>query len=471
MKGKLDILKGNFYKLETAFKIIYIVHLILAFNALVNRTFFIQVTSALTLICGAIVMLTKLITFPQYLRRKNFILLNLFLLSYILSSLVNCEFGIWDNFKGFIWLLLQIWILYFINKDIDIKKECFLIGVVYIIAVSLQNLISLVMFFLGVSYRSHLSDGSIHMFGFFWGRLWGIYDDPNHGAVISAIAVLLAVWLLSMSKRKMAKAFLAVSIIIQIAYIILSDSRTGFLCLLFSSVLLWMIKSFYSYSKLDWKKVIKTIIISILTIAVILVLRDPVQNGFGAVRNVTVSMSSQDTEQEVKTEVGREEIITDSSNTDSSNANADPSNRRFDIWRSSVEIFMDSPLVGVGWGTINPYAHKYLPDTYIVNNDLTEFKAMHNVVFDVLAGQGLVGICIFIGIIINTVVFIFKRFQYIQKSERFFMSTLFSILVMLAMASLLISFIFYVNSPQSFIFWMVFGYFVSILENTEKTRE
>ena len=463
MKGKLDIFKENFYKLETAFKIIYIVHLILAFNALVNRTFFIQVTSALTLICGAIVMLTKLITFPQYLRRKNFILLNLFLLSYILSSLVNYEFGIWDNFKGFIWLLLQIWILYFINKDTDIKKECFLISVVYIIVVSLQNLISLVMFFFGVSYRSHLSDGSIHMFGFFWGRLWGVYDDPNHGAVISAIAVLLAVWLLSMSKRKMLKAFLTLSFIIQTAFIILSDSRTGFLCLLFGSVLLWMIKSFYSYSKLDWKKVIKTILMSIMTIVVILALRGPVQNGFGVVRNVTDRMLSQDTEQEVETEVGREGNSADLSN-------SDPSNRRFDIWKSSVEIFLDSPLVGAGGGTINSYAHKYLSDTYIVNNDLTEFRAMHNVFFDVLAGQGLVGICILIGIIINTVVFIFKRFQYIQKSERFFLSTLFSILVMLAMASLLISFIIYVNSPQSFIFWMTFGYFVSILKRTEEIK-
>ena len=285
-------------------------------------------------------------------------------------------------------------------------------------------------------------------------------DFPNHGAVISAIAVLLATWLLSVNKQKKARFFLVASIVIQIAYIILSDSRTGFLCVMLGAALLWVIKKLYSYSKLNWKKVVKTILVSVLAIVVVSALKDPVQNGFGAVRNITANMSFQGTEQEIETEVGRDEEIA-----------SDPSNRRFDIWGSSIEIFMDSPLTGVGWGTINSYAHKYLPDTYIVNNDLIEFKAMHNVVFDVLAGQGLIGIFIFIGIIINTVIFIVKRFRYIQKSERFFMSTLFSILVMLAMASLLISFIFYVNSPQSFVFWMVFGYFTSILKSTTEIKE
>ena len=146
-----------------------------------------------------------------------------------------------------------------------------------------------------------------------------------------------------------------------------------------------------------------------------------------------------------------------------------PSNRRFDIWRSGVEIFGSSPVVGTGWSNLNPYAHKYLPDTYIVDNDYKEFVSLHNIFFDVLAGQGLIGISIFVILILNSVVFTIKWFKKLEKEEYDFMAVMFSILVIMLFASLLISFVFYVNSPESFVFWFIFGYFMFTLQKA-KTR-
>ena len=66
----------------------------------------------------------------------------------------------------------------------------------------------------------------------------------------------------------------------------------------------------------------------------------------------------------------------------------DVSNRRRDIWKSAIEVFASSPVVGVGHNTLLPYVRAEQPKSYLINNDHMEFTSMHNTFLDVLVAQG-----------------------------------------------------------------------------------
>lgn len=149
----------------------------------------------MTMGVGAVAGFWKLWKCKEYFKYAHFGVLNTFLVSYVLSTVLNMKYGIMDNLQGFIWLAAQVWILYLVNVDVkieDIKQEFKILGLIYVIFVSIANIVSLGMFLLGYTYRN-LETGK--KLGFLWGRLWGVYDDPNHGSIISMIAVVLAVYL------------------------------------------------------------------------------------------------------------------------------------------------------------------------------------------------------------------------------------------------------------------------------------
>ena len=75
----------------------------------------------------------------------------------------------------------------------------------------------------------------------------------------------------------------------------------------------------------------------------------------------------------------------------------DFSNGRFSIWESGLEVFLQSPLIGVSHRHIADFAAEHLPQTYIVQAGYT---TMHNVFVDILAGQGIVGLAIMLAFVV-----------------------------------------------------------------------
>ena len=66
-------------------------------------------------------------------------------------------------------------------------------------------------------------------------------------------------------------------------------------------------------------------------------------------------------------EIGREQDIS-----------GDISNRRFSIWKSGIDLFAESPLIGVGgYSNIVTFAQENIPTTYLVANDYKIFDSFH----------------------------------------------------------------------------------------------
>lgn len=448
---------------ECLFRIAYIVHLLLSFNAVINRTCIVNISLCITLGLSAYIGCVKLWRWKKIIYNKNFLLLTLFVISFAVSAAVHYQYGISGNLKGFVWLCMQIWLLYLWFDGEDVRRQIKYIGNVFIAIVTMQNIVNFILFFIGFSYRKVFGYGDIHMLGFHWGRLWGIYDDPNHGAAISVLAIVFALYLLGENVKY--KKWYVMSLIFQTLYIYWSDSRTGIYSLVLAIVIWGVVASSYKY-KNCFKKKVRGYAFSVGAALLIIALVSPVQNVSGEIRNKTkfvyekycLGERGEDLEEEDEDEeVGRKGEM------------SDPSNRRFAIWKSGVEIWETSPIIGVSWANLEPYAEKELPETYIVDNDLQKFRSLHNMIIDVLVGQGIIGIVLLTCIIVNTLAFTFKNYKMISDTDALLCGMLFTIICISFFISMFISSIFYVNSPETYVFWFAFGGYMNILQKNGET--
>lgn len=439
--------------LDKVAKIIYLIHLIFAFNALINMTFILDITMVLSLFWACVVLVLRIKDIKYYIRRKDFWILAIFVISFMLTSIFNIEYGIIKNIKCLVWMAVQIIVLYFSNpqRDIEFVKEEFeLISKVFIGLSVVTNIISLAMFFLRYENLINI-DGTYFMIGFYWNRLFGIYNDPNQGALFAVITILMIAYLASQKRR----VWHGIVLFIQISFILLSDSRTGALSL---SIALGI----YVAIKIMRRKVTKHAIFAVI-VAVALAgftygVRQPLQQLYVSSVNNIYDYFVEQHEEPDEESVGDTEVIIEREE-----LTKDPSNRRFDIWTSGIELFLCSPILGFGRNYID-FALEKLPETYIVNNDMGDFDSMHNIAVELLVQQGVLGTLVFCTFLIYCVSLLIRKYRYIKKENQEFASICFSIICAIAVASMLMPTVIYLNSPESYLMWLSLGYLLLVVE-------
>ena len=152
----------------------------------------------------------------------------------------------------------------------------------------------------------------------------------------------------------------------------------------------------------------------------------------------------------------------------------DISNRRFDLWKSSIEIFKTSPIFGVGFENIENYSYKNLPNTYLINNDYKEFDNFHNLIFNVLASQGIIGITILLIIFVYVSVNIIRYIKYLfkqNKKNNLIDALLITCVLIGFVSSMFIGDIIYYFSPSTVMFWFYLGYLINNIEESEQVKD
>lgn len=493
---QFNIKKVNFLLI---FKMFYLIHVLLAFNCFTFKSRILDVTSALILLFGASILFYKLLHYKELFKCKFILLWLLFFVSYAITMLVNYKYGIIGNVKGGVWLAFQCIILFCIEPSYEqstVKQELKVVSAVLIAYTAVCNFFGLIMMIQSYGGRFFYDDGSMSCYGFIWGRLWGCYTDPNHGGIITAVAILAAIYLILISKKIWIKIIYGVSIILNYLYIVFSDSRSSKLSLVLAFLVLSMlIIGFYSKGTTGrWKKA-GLYVGAIAAAAILYFSFNGTKNlyNYYIIQSVEEMMSETVAENETAIEseaTSPEEVIVENKEPETVESERvesieqekedmieqktvgreqdienDFSNRRFDIWKSSVEIFNNNKVFGVGYRNILNYAKTELPDTYIVNNDHGEFDSFHNVIFDVLASQGIVGMVIVLALGVSILCFSIKGI-FIKKAGRNIIevAVLFSMVIVLLAGSMFVSAIFYVNSPETVLFWTLLGYLVYSIE-------
>lgn len=459
-------------KAETAFKICYLLLVLVSFNSLIAGNAVLSVMNYALTAFGAVLLLLRAFRFKQYLNSFSAILLVLFCISMAVSSLLNRQYGVMENIQALTWTTLQFGMLYLCDKKrsaAEYKREFVILASIFSVYVLLANIVSIAMFFAHYGVFGQFSfNGNI--IGFVWGRLWGVHSDPNNGSVMCVASIVLCIcaWASVPTKtKKVFKTFLCVNIILDYCYIILSDSRTGMVCALIGvACVLFFIFSVKLFSKKSFKPTIKNCICIVLAVVISGTLYSASQlmkSGYNYTVEKVIAMRADDPD--FDKEGLNSALIT---GRDSADTESDISNRRFDLWKSGLEIWKTSPIVGVSQRNITPYAKDVLPNTYLVNNDMGDFDSTHNMFIDVLVSQGAIGIFLLLAFFISIAVLIIRRFLLIEKNRiSMYHIALFSVLVVFACSCMFVLDVLYLNSAATVMFWSSLGYFVHSLRENE----
>lgn len=471
------------------FKILYLLLGLLSFNSLVANRSILSGYSLALAVMGGIYFVYRLLHYGAYIRTKGLGLLVLFLVSYAAAALGSIKYGISENLQSMVWMVMQFFLLYAYDSRLSrkqIRRECTVLGAIVVAYTFLCALAGFVCLVLNFSHIQEVN-GAQTILGYTWHRLWGFYSDPNYGAVLSVISLMIGLFFAFSSKKRGVRCFAVVNTLVQLAYVTFSDSRTGLICLLVS--VFWM--SAVLLIRVNPIAKIRRIPRTPLAIAMALVIT---VLAFGATRAILwggnqylsavtdpesplffwMDDEKRESYEEALRDLQRNKVVIEDitvGRDEDSELGEDISNRRFAIWKSALEVMATRPILGVSFRHILPYAREFLPQTYIVNNDYNDFASMHNLYIDVIVSQGIVGILIFLSFVIFVVVSVLRRI-FKDKGEGYFLPAMvLCIVVPIVVSAFFYSEILFINTGGSVIFWCAMGYLMNLLDKAPEPTE
>ena len=479
----------NEKKLVYYFRIVYLLMLMMGNTNLTFRWDIFDILNYAVGFFGIALLVLRLIRVKSYMKTPGVVLLAVLLVLYAVSSVWNYSYGGFSGFvsngKATIWMACQMCLLYAFDVPSreELKKEIGLICRIIVIFNFLSVLISYGM--LLTNYSKFIMEGiSPVMYGVVYDRLWGTFIDPNYGAVVAVIGVLLSAHFFRENRNIFVRVFHVINIALSIMYIIYSDSRTGMVVLALGIFCYAFLSLVYTTDKVQRK-----LVPMLISVALSAAISACVVGSFSVIKPIglmprefcmqiqsslaekmqiqqtqttdpTGSTNKNDSTANVKEplKIGR----------DAADINNDISNRRFDIWKSGMEILKKSPFLGTTFRNLVPFAQQEVPYTYIVHNDNKIFWDLHNVIMNVLVCQGIPALILFVAF---AVIVLKKAFVFFLCKPATMLKEqvlLISILLGIAVASMFNTMIMYVSTIETAVFWMFLGYGMQIcrLEET-----
>lgn len=419
---------------------------------------------------GFCIILYRIINFKKYIKAPAFAALMLLFFSICLSTLLNYKYSFKENFVLCIYWAIFFFIIYLRRNDEspdETLKDSDLFLEIFVCCVTVAVIASFVLLAAGVSKRFFLpgTENEVYV-GFVSGRLWGIFLNPNSGALSAAISAAALLYFAEKTKRKIVKIIYAADILLMLAYIALSDSRTGAVTngIIFGIYFLCR----FLYKTKDKKIIFKFLsVILALAVAICSFLAPRLfKKGYNEALTVIHNFYEQS---ETENNNNFSDMIIDRGY----DLSDDISNRRFDVWKGSVELFADSPstvIYGSSFKGFTEYAREHQPDNYIVNNDYMDMTTLDNDFFNILTANGLIGVFSAVFLIIAIIILIIKNYFKIEDKYHSAISLWIASVFGVAAAAMFGSFVFYNFSPNAILFWFILGSAATLLKNSKETK-
>lgn len=404
------------------------------------------VTLGMTLL-GVLLGLYNFFVKKAYLFVRKIEYLIIFFAMNIITSLLVMKYGFSTNIKNLVVFFIYFFAIYPIFQNFSREKSRILFNVffsVITVANTVGVFLSLVQFFMLIGYRVFDYKGLLIRQGFVESRLFGILASPNYLSIISLI-IIIYLWMRLSALNKIVKTLAISSIILNFAYIVLSGSRTTYICLVVAAFL-------YSLIKFEYSNKAKSFVTVLLTVGLVFLSYN------GVKYSSDLYLKAHSAEIQLNKEKGENNNLT-LERTDTSEENI--SNNRFAIWQSTASFIPKRPLFGYSAGNWYELGKTYDASAYIIK----EHYLTHNGYLEVLFYNGILGFLPFAAFMISFIWASIKRFLK-DKKDKITDNELVSGLLMtvvILISNLFLSSTLYGISLLGCILFMISGYYFSVI--------
>ena len=404
------------------------------------------VTLGMTLM-GVLLGLYNFFVKKAYLFVRKIEYLILFFAMNIITSLLVIKYGFSTNIKNLVVFFIYFFAIYPIFQSFSKEKSRLLFNLffsVITVANTVGVFISLVQFFMLIGYRVFDYKGLLIRQGFVESRLFGILASPNYLSIISLIIIIYLGMRLTFFS-KLVKTLAISSIILNFAYIVLSGSRTTYICLVVAAFL-------YSLVKFEFRNKLKSFVAVLLTVGLVFLSYN------GVKYSSDLYLKAHSAEIQLNKEKGKNNNLT-LERTDTSEENI--SNNRFAIWQSTASFIPKRPLFGYSAGNWYELGKTYDVSAYIIK----EHYLTHNGYLELLFYNGLLGFLPFAAFMISFILASIKKFLK-DKKDKITDNELVSGLLMtvvILISNLFLSSTLYGISLLGCILFMISGYYFSVI--------
>ena len=404
------------------------------------------VTLGMTLL-GVLLGLYNFFVKKAYLFVRKIEYLIIFFAMNIITSLLVMKYGFSTNIKNLVVFFIYFFAIYPIFQSFSKEKSRILFNLFFsVITVSntVGVFLSLVQFFMLIGYRVFDYKGLLIRQGFVESRLFGILASPNYLSIISLI-VIIYLWMRLSALNKIVKTLAISSIVLNFAYIVLSGSRTTYICLVVAAFL-------YSLIKFEYSNKAKSFVTVLLTVGLVFLSYN------GVKYSSDLYLKAHSAEIQLNKEKGENNHLT-LERTDTSEENI--SNNRFAIWQSTASFIPKRPLFGYSAGNWYELGKTYDASAYIIK----EHYLTHNGYLELLFYNGLFGFLPFAAFMISFIWASIKKFLKDKKdkiTDNELVSSLLMTVVIL-ISNLFLSSTLYGISLLGCILFMISGYYFSVI--------
>lgn len=395
------------------------------------------------LIAGCLLALWQLITVRKSLRTRDTGVLLLFILSLCIGILLNKDYGFSDNVYGLLTFGFQLILFYYMSRTATEADFTWILKRVIFFCSFLWNLAclgSIAQYMLNIRYvcRFAAEESPVRQ-GFTDGRLFGLFTDPNFAAFTSLLLIYGLWYIIKKSENSAVRIFAYSSIIINIIYIVMSNSRTVYLSVIGSAVFFVLLHAYkkgqteYETGRAMAKHLLVRGLLAVAMIVGIYVLI------LFPLKGVAKIISP---ERDIETEMIRDDVNAENI-----------SNNRFTIWGAYLKLYTKQPVFGFSMRSAIPYAVANEPEGYLAE---TKYVT-HNSYLSLLVETGMIGfllMAVFIVALLVRFVKCCRSKQPVTDTFVFFATCLFSIFIF----CLCFHDIFFTLNLETMLFWMGLGY-------------
>lgn len=296
-----------------------------------------------------------------------------------ISTLLNHEYEFTGNILGMATFVSQLIIFYFLARLVSEEQLTWCMKITGLLTSLFWTpgcVISLYQYIWNIHYVTVSPENRLIRQGITDGRLFGLFSDPNFAAFTSLLIIVLLLFAIRHTTAKFLKAYSITCIIINLMYLIMSNSRTIYIAAV-GTVLFFVLLKTYRQHRESEQPELRLFLISLckktaLTLGAVIAIYAIIFFPLQALGHLVVPDRNMH-------DMVREDVTTENI-----------TNNRSTIWKNYLQLYKEKPVFGFSIRSALPYVTDKHPDSYLA----TTQYVTHNGYLSLLIETGLTGFLI-----------------------------------------------------------------------------